>query len=211
MLIVCISDTHNQRIDPPEGDILIHAGDATNEGTSEELKEFFDWFCSLPHKTKIFVAGNHDVLFEKDPETAKSFISDSTIYLQDTSVKINGIKIYGSPWQPVFFDWAFCLPRGKKLAEKWELIPDDVEILVTHCPPYGILDEVYKNGGTSHEGCEELRKRVEVLSRKRLKLHVFGHIHSGYGITKAFGVEFVNACICDEENIAKQKPIVIEI
>lgn len=211
MRIVCISDTHNQKIEVPDGDILVHAGDATNNGSIEELSEFFSWFGSFPHRTKVFVAGNHDVLFEKEPKRAKELVADSVIYLQDTFTQIAGLKFYGSPWQPVFFEWAFCLRRGSQLAEKWRLIPEDVDVLITHGPPYGLLDEVFRNGNVAHEGCEELRKRVEMLSQKKLKLHIFGHIHSGYGVKEAFDIKFVNASICDEENIARRKPIVIEI
>lgn len=213
MKIVCLSDTHNcnQQIAVPEGDILIHAGDATIQGSVPEIEAFNEWFANLPHKYKIFVAGNHDWLFEINNLYARKLLSDKIIYLQDSSVKIEGLKIYGSPWQPRFFDWAFNLMRGAELAEKWKLIPNDTDILITHGPPNGILDEVPRKFFVENTGCEELMKKVEELSKNNLKLHIFGHIHCGYGQTEKFGVKFVNASNCDESYEPSQSPIVIEI
>jgi len=212
--IVCISDTHNcnEQISVPDGDILIHAGDATIRGTIPEIEAFNEWFTNLPHKIKIFVAGNHDWLFETNNSYARNLLDDSINYLQDSSVEIEGFNIYGSPWQPRFYDWAFNLMRGAELAEKWKLIPDDVDVLITHGPPNGILDEVPRKYWLEKTGCEELRKRVEEISKiGRLKLHVFGHIHSGYGTAENFGVKFVNACSCDESYEPTQPPVVVEL
>lgn len=213
MKIVCISDTHNcnEQIEVPDGDILIHAGDATVMGTFEEVNDFAIWFTSLPHRYKILIAGNHDWLFENNPSQARKFVQKIN-YLQDSFVEIEGLKIYGSPWQPRFYDWAFNLNRGPELAEKWKLIPLDTDILVTHGPPNGILDEVERKYSTENTGCEELSKRVETLAEfGKLKLHIFGHIHCGYGQAEKFGVHFVNASNCDEEYNPTQSPIVIEI
>lgn len=212
--IVCISDTHNAngQIDVPDGDILIHSGDATITGTLQEIKLFNEWFASLPHTYKIFVAGNHDWLFEQDREAAEGSLDLGIIYLQDSSVKIEGLKIYGSPWQPRFFDWAFNLNRGPEMAEKWMRIPEDADILITHGPPHGILDAVPTRFGIENAGCEELCGRVETLAaRGLLKLHVFGHIHCGHGEAEHFGVRFVNASTCDEEYRPSQPPLVIEM
>lgn len=215
MKIVCLSDTHNcnGQIEVPDGDILIHAGDATIRGTEFEVEEFLSWFASLPHKKKIFVAGNHDWLYETNNRYARLLTANfKIIYLQDSVTEIEGLKIYGSPWQPRFFDWAFNLQRGAELADKWKLIPEDIDVLITHGPPNGILDEVPKKYWTENTGCEELRKRVEEISRfGRLKLHVFGHIHCGYGTAEKFGVKFVNASNCDESYAPSQAPIVVEI
>jgi len=213
--IVCISDTHNcnEQISIPDADILIHSGDATVKGTDHEVIEFLYWFSKLPHNRKVFIAGNHDWLFQTDNRYARSLAADSGItYLQDSSVEIGGLKVYGSPWQPRFYDWAFNLNRGGELAEKWSKIPIDTDILVTHGPLHGILDQVQTRFGGSSEGCEELRKRVEFLAANGpLKLHVFGHIHCGYGVHEEFGVKFVNASVCDEEYRPIQPPIVIEL
>jgi Icc-related predicted phosphoesterase len=98
------------------------------------------------------------------------------------------------------------------MAEKWKLIPDDIDILITHGPPYEILDLVPRQGWDENSGCEELRKKVEEIAAKgRLKLHVFGHIHCGYGTHVQFGVKFVNASNCDEAYFATQSPIVVDI
>ncbi len=212
--IVCLSDTHNcnSQIDVPDGDILIHAGDATITGTVEEVKRFNAWFAKLPHRLKIFVAGNHDWLFERNNELARTLLDTKIIYLQDSETKIADLKIYGSPWQPRFYDWAFNLNRGYELAAKWKLIPDDVEILITHGPPNGILDLVPRHGWDENTGCEELLKRVqEIAGFGKLKLHVFGHIHCGYGTEENFGVKFVNASNCDEQYNPSQPPIVIDM
>lgn len=211
MKIVCLSDTHNRHaeIRVPDGDILIHAGDTTNRGTEREVENFLAWFSSLPHKHKIFVAGNHDWLYENNNHRARFLTANfKIIYLQDSLVEIENLKIYGSPWQPRFFDWAFNLNRGAELAEKWKLIPDNTDVLITHGPPHGILDEVQRKFFVENTGCEELRKRVEVLCPK---LHVFGHIHCGYGQTENFGVKFVNASNCNEQYEPVQPPVVIDL
>ena len=210
MKIVCLSDTHNcnGQITVPDGDILIHAGDATITGTVDEIVLFNEWFANLPHPYKIFVAGNHDWLFETNNRLARSLLDKSIVYLQDSFVEIEGLKIYGSPWQPRFFDWAFNLNRGAELGEKWKLIPDDTDVLITHGPPFGILDEVPRRYFVENTGCEELRKRVEKV---RPKLHVFGHIHCGYGAVDNFGVKFINASNCDESYEPTNKAIVIDL
>jgi Icc-related predicted phosphoesterase len=208
--IVCISDTHNcnEQIRVPDGDILIHAGDATNHGTIKEIILFNQWFGQLPHRYKIFVAGNHDWLFETNARLAKSLLNHKIIYLQDSFIEIENLKIYGSPWQPRFFDWAFNLNRGEEMAEKWKLIPADTDILITHGPPKGILDEVPRLDSFENAGCEELRKKVEEI---KPKLHVFGHIHGGYGSCENFGVRFINAANCDDYYFPGNLPIVIDL
>ncbi len=213
MKIVCLSDTHNcnAQIEVPDGDILIHAGDATVTGSIPEIEAFNDWFANLPHKYKVLIAGNHDWLFETNNLYARKLLSDKIIYLQDSFTEIEGLKIYGSPWQPRFFDWAFNLMRGAELAEKWKLIPDDTDILITHGPPSGILDEVPRKFFVENTGCEELIKKVEELAKKNLKLHIFGHIHCGYGRSEKFGVKFVNASNCDESYEPTQPPIIIDL
>jgi Icc-related predicted phosphoesterase len=214
MRLVCISDTHNctTEITVPDGDVLIHSGDATTIGDSAQIKAFSSWFGSLPHRTKIFVAGNHDWMFERDNERARSLLSKNIIYLQDSAVDIDGLKFYGSPWQPRFFDWAFNLQRGPQLAEKWAKIPLDTNVLITHGPPFGILDEVPNRFGTENTGCEDLRERIATLREfGGLKLHVFGHIHCGYGMLQENGVTYVNASTCDEAYKPLQAPIVVDL
>lgn len=208
---ICISDTHNrhEQIIIPEGDVLVHAGDATVRGTLGEIEDFLAWFSAQPHKYKIFIAGNHDWLFEIDNKFARLLTANFNItYLQDSAVEIEGLKIYGAPWQPRFFDWAFNLNRGAEIAEKWKLIPLDTDVLITHGPPHGILDEVPRLYSHENTGCEELRKKVDTI---KPRLHVFGHIHCGYGARKLFGTKFINAATCDEQYEPTQPPIVVDL
>ncbi len=205
--IVCLSDTHNfhNEITVPEGDVLIHAGDTTSRGTIEEIAFFNEWLKNQPHRHKIFIAGNHDWLYETNNRLARELLDDSIHYLQDSFIKIKNLKIYGSPWQPRFYDWAFNLMRGAEIAEKWKLIPKDTDILITHGPPHEILD-LTPNGDSA--GCEELRKTVEEI---KPKVHIFGHIHSGYGTIEKFGVRFINASNCDESYSPVNIPVVFDI
>lgn len=149
MRLVCISDTHNthKTLNIPRGDILIHAGDATGQGTSLEVNRFLAWFSTRPHRHKILVAGNHDWLFQHDPDGAAQLLraNPGITYLQDSGVEIEGVKFWGSPWQPWFCDWAFNLPRnGPALRQVWNKIPLDTEVLITHGPPRGMLDQVWR-------------------------------------------------------------------
>jgi predicted phosphodiesterase len=205
MRIVCLSDTHNRELAVPDGDLLIHAGDATMRGTPDEIVEFNSWFGALPHKHKIFIAGNHDWLFETQPAGARKLLAGDIIYLQDSGANIDGFHIYGSPWQPRFYDWAFNLDRGREMAEKWALIPAQTDILITHGPPNRILDLTMQG---DNAGCEELIKKVEEV---RPRVHIFGHIHEGYGTLEKSGTRFVNASNCDERYRLVNPPIVFEI
>ena len=191
--IVAISDTHEQhnKIKIPDGDVLIHAGDITWKGELAPLESFNRWLGRLPHKHKIVIAGNHDWAFQLIPDTARKIITDA-IYLQDSSVTIEGLLFYGSPWQPAYNNWAFNLQRGKELAEKWALIPDKTDVLITHGPPFGHGDLLRPVKGKIRVGCEDLLRRIKAV---RPRFHIFGHIHEVYGITHEDGTAFVNASI----------------
>lgn len=206
MRLVLISDTHNEHdlIDIPDGDVLIHAGDFTERGTLDEIEIFNDFLGSLPHKHKIVIAGNHDFAFEKSPETAKKIMTNSH-YLFDSSIVIDGVKFYGSPWQPWFYGWAFNLERGRELAEKWKLIDKNTDVLITHTPPFGIGDQI-KTG--ENVGCEELIKFIEKI---RPKVHVFGHIHDGYGLSSNDYTTFVNASTFDGSFVPINEPVVVDV
>ena len=166
-----------------------------------EIVEFSRHMAMLPHRYKIFVPGNHDVLFEKDLKRCKELLGSGVTVLLDEMVTIEGLKIYGSPWTPRFCDWAFNLDRGE-LGDKWKWIPDDLDVLITHGPPQGILDadEIGKECG-----CGEL---LAELPRIKPKLHVFGHLHHGYGVLQRGGTTFVNACICNDDDKPVNKPLV---
>lgn len=206
MKIVAFSDTHmhHRNLSMPDGDMLIFAGDMCKVGRLDEIDDFNDYLSSLPHPHKIVIAGNHDWAFAREPQAARQLLN-AAIYLQDSAVEIAGMKIHGSPWQPAFSDWAFNLPRGEALRQKWELIPDDCDILVTHGPPLQMLDRII-NG--TEVGCEMLKEAVE---RIRPKLHVFGHIHEDYGICQKNGIIYANASILDHYNQVYNSPLVIEL
>ncbi len=214
MKFVFISDTHCQlnRVNIPEGDVLIHCGDLTYNGTLQECAKELSILRSRTEnfKHRILVAGNHDWLAQKDPDTFKLLCKDNWItYLQDEEMLVNGFRIYGSPWQPEFYNWAFNVPRGQ-LHEKWNLIPDGLDILVTHGPPYGLLDKTYGDSGLVDRpvGCQEL---CDAVLKKRPKVHAFGHVHASYGQTMFDGIHFVNAATCDETYSPVNTPIVVEL
>jgi Icc-related predicted phosphoesterase len=207
MKIVIVSDTHNylNQVSVPEGDVLIHAGDATGLGTIREIAVFKSHLERLPHRHKIFVPGNHDWLFERDPNMARAILEGVTVLI-DQEVEIEGLKIYGSPWSPRFFNWAFNMDRGEAIGEKWKKIPDSLDILITHGPPYGILDLTYDS---RHVGCEELAEALK--SRVKCRLHVFGHIHHSYGVFTRENSYSVNASICDETYRVANRPVVFDV
>lgn len=204
MKIVCISDTHglHQDIDVPDGDMLIHAGDLTVRGTSEQINDMLEWFGSLPHKYKILIAGNHDFGFEQ--KLSDIIVPDSVIYLENTFVEIEGLKIWGSPVSTPYYDWAFMWDISER-TELYQKIPDNTDIVISHGPPYGVFDHT-KTG--VHAGCTALRDRLKQI---KPKLCVFGHIHEDNGIKELEGTVYVNAAILDRQYKITNQAIVLEI
>lgn len=207
MIITFISDTHTKHryceLDLPGGDLLIHAGDFMNSGYDKiDALEFFDWFDGInKYDHKIFIAGNHDRWMENAPDEAEGILTGyKTIdYLKDDWLQVGDdnetTKIYGSPWQPEFYNWAFNLPRnGDELKEKWDMIPDDIDILITHGPAWGFLDDVEGRRG-EHLGCELLAERIKQI---KPKIHICGHIHTGYGHYYNGHTHFFNASVLNE-------------
>jgi len=205
MKLVFISDTHSlhDSISIPDGDVFIHCGDFLGNNSWQKLEEFNAFLGSLKHQTKIVIAGNHDGLFEKETKEAIKVLTNAN-YLQDSSITIQGIKFYGSPWTPVFFDW-FFMAESEELKPYWEKIPSDVDVLITHGPPNGIHDRTVDG---VNAGCPELLKRVTELNPK---IHAFGHIHEGYGVTEINGSKFINASSLDENYRAVNAAVVVEI
>jgi len=206
--IVCISDTHGQhpKLGVPDGDVLIHAGDFMAFGdTPREIVDFNQWLGKQPHRHKIVIAGNHDLMFERHPGAARELL-DNAIYLENSGTEVEGLKIWGSPVQPEFNNWAFNVARGAAIRRYWEMIPDSTDVLVTHGPPFGMLDKPHPS--TPHLGCEELAKAVE---RIKPRLHIFGHIHGGHGQLTANGMCFVNASVVNEAYRLVHEPQVVEI
>ena len=211
MKICCISDMHgfHQKMKPlPKADILLVCGDFTRIGRIEEITSFNYWLEQQKHKFSsiLICAGNHDLLFEQEPSFARSLLNRDFIYLQDEEIIIDGIKFYASPYTSRFRDWAFQLDRmSEETKIHWNKIPDDVSVLITHGPPFRILDQT-EDGCF---GCELLMERVRNL--QNLKLHVFGHLHGSYGVYPEDNPIFVNCSICDEKYNPVNLPIVIDI
>lgn len=215
MKFVLISDTHSKhkQIKVPEGDILIHAGDLTSMGYEHEVLEVFNWFKTLSKQFKhiIFIAGNHDLSFQRKNTWLEIMLEDikgtNIHYLEDTAITLEGINFYGSPWQPEFHSWAFNAPRGEKLAQIWSKIPDNTDVLITHGPPQTILDTSGSPWNVPLLGCEELLTRVNQV---KPKFHVFGHIHGGYGMVYNGNTYFVNAAVCTEQYVPSNYPITFD-
>lgn len=196
----------HDRLPIPEGDVFIHAGDITDVGSPEDVARFNGFVKSLKHRYKIVIAGNHDFVFQNSHHVARGMLTDC-IYLEDSETAIEGIRVYGSPWQPRFMNWAFNLERGAELKAKWDRIPEDVDILITHGPPLGHGDDIPSYGSTEHVGCADLLAAVE---RIKPKYHIFGHVHEGYGVTRNEHTTFINASMCDAAYNPINPPIVFD-
>lgn len=202
LTFVILSDTHarHRQVTVPDGDVFLHAGDITHRGELDTVADFNDWLGSLPHEHKVVICGNHDWCFQREPEAARQCITNAT-YLQDSGTGIAGLKIWGSPWQPWFFNWAFNLHRGEPIAAKWRLIPEDTDVLLTHGPPRGIGDRTHRNDVA---GCADLLERIHQV---KPKLHICGHIHEAAGVVKDGSTLFVNASSLTE--MGMKPPVVV--
>lgn len=201
MKLVIISDTHCEQPDYlPDGDVLIHCGDFGCLGSLDELRGFNRWFAMFPHRHKILVAGNHDRCFEEVRGLAQSMLNSGITYLEDSGIEIEGVKFWGTPIQPEFCNWAFNRPKGRRDMH-YAMIPNDTDILITHCPPYSILD--------GYLGCSRLLKAIQGV---RPALHCFGHIHGKSGVLRGrYGCTFINASLLDENYILTYDAKVVEL
>lgn len=208
MRIVFISDTHarHEGLEVPSGDVLVHAGDLTNRGELHDVRSFDAFLAGLPHRHKLVIAGNHDFCFEDHRAVeARAALAHAT-YLEDGGVEVGGLFFWGSPWQPWFYDWAFNLRRGAEIRAKWELIPEETDILITHGPPLGHGDRVARGGEAV--GCADLLDRVRQI---RPRIHCFGHIHEAYGQSSEGGTTFINASTCDLGYRPVNAPVVVDV
>ena len=204
--IVAISDTHgfHDRLIMPKADVLIHAGDACMAGSRSEFLNFINWMGRQPFKHKIYVPGNHDFYVERDQSIAQILCVERGVMLViDRTVRVDGVRFYGSPWVPNLSGWAFYAPP-LTLINRFRRIPDDVDVLITHSPARGILDV-----GRHHYGSIELTDRLKDLIQ--LKAHIFGHIHSSYGIMKIGKYLAVNAAILNDDYQIQNSPAIIDI
>lgn len=192
MKILHISDTHgcHHRLrDLPDADVVVHSGDFTMGGSQEEALDFLNWFCDLPHRHKIFICGNHDdCLYGANIEG----LDDNVHYLCNSEVEIDGIKFYGVP---MFMGDCVTDRQSRNYAR----IPDNTDVLITHCPPYGILDF----DDNINYGDKELLERVSAVAPR---LHLFGHIHAQHGRCKIGLTTFSNAAIMSDSYDSLQTP-----
>lgn len=232
--IVHISDTHNkhERMEQliPNGDILIHSGDFVSRCTWEnaqdqqtgnyknlpkEIAAFNTWIGKLPHKYKIVIGGNHECVFNQlSAQIIADKVLTNCIYLQDSFIELYGLKIYGSPWTPCGNFWGFGTNGyNETMYSKWNMIPNDTDILITHQPPYGIYDLAWQNTNGklppcqvpkckgkrhwnySHWGCYNLLQQVQ--HRIKPYLHLFGHVHDsvGHEYDEQYNIVFVNSAM----------------
>lgn len=214
--ILIISDTHNnhrgveKKLGLPPADFIIHCGDITGSGSEYHTRDFLDWFSGLHQfDHKIFIAGNHDWLFESTPGLAKEIVSEyeNIHYLEDSGIELWGVKFWGSPVTKPFNNWAFNRPE-EKLKQHWDAIPKDTDVLITHGPPYMLMD-YSESGSAEHTGSESLYWTV--FDRVRPQVHCFGHIHEQYGIKEIDGIKIINASLLDSNYRMVNPPIMVEI
>lgn len=209
---------HNQyeKLDMPDGDLLIVSGDIEVSDRLSQLIRFVNWLKTLNYKKIIVIGGNHDFFIQDNYAICKElFDENEIIYLENTGIEIDGIKFWGSPITPTYGDWAFMHDRGKRIKRYWDMIPEDTQVLITHGPPYGILDRTDEG---VLAGCVDLLNRVEEV---KPLYNIFGHIHEGHGTDERFWYEnmkdtgkkttFINASVLDSRYRLKHQPTVIEI
>jgi len=187
MDITFISDTHglHRRLKLNPGTVLIHTGDVTEYGSEDEVADFLFWFSKQPFSYKVFIAGNHDLFLEEcTPAKRKKMIPSDIIYLQNSGIEIKGLKVWGSPVTPYFLGMGFNARQGTEIRKVWNKIPACTDILITHGPPKGVLD----NG----VGDEELLLQVFKIQPA---VHCFGHAHGQNGMETVNGTTFINASI----------------
>jgi Icc-related predicted phosphoesterase len=184
---------HHQLQNLLDADIIVHSGDVSEEGTEGEVLDFLNWFCALDYQYKIFVAGNHDFCLEDGQIEG---LPENCHYLCNSGIEIERIKFWGIP----YFLSNELNGDTKQLMLK---IPNNTDILITHRPPYGILD--FEDG--NNFGCVDL---LQTIAKIRPKYHLFGHIHAGYGVEKSQHTTFVNSSLVRKNEITN-KPFFGEI
>lgn len=212
MRLVCISDTHGDhaQLIVPDGDVLVHAGDATAHGTRADFREFLAWFGAQPHRHRVLVAGNHDRFAEVEPDEARRMAEAAgVVWLNDTGVEIDGVRFWGSPITLRFHDWSFMRDPGEDIDRHWRMIPNGTDVLITHGPPHGILDEVVReNGSSDNTGCPSLLERVRDV---RPRLHIFGHIHECRGDVSQDETRFLNVSTMDQSYRIRHEPVIVDL
>ena len=213
MIIDCISDLHGHYPSLPGGDLLIVAGDLTRKDTRDEHLDFLCWMVKQRYKKTVWIAGNHDNMYLGEQSLQEK--TEGVEYLCDAGTEFEGMKIWGSPWTLSFPGMnpkckAFCLESEDEIKEKFDLIPHGTDILLTHMPPYGIMDQIWESRHSHYQkvGSTSLANRIEVV---KPKLVVFGHIHEGYGKEGEGATMYVNASHVNEYYEPINAPIRIEL
>jgi len=210
--IVCISDLHGNTkgFTVPKCDLLLIAGDFGKHGKNiyNDVNwlscNFNKWLREQPAKNIVVTPGNHDVIFDRALSMVPKLDCDILI---DKMIEIEGIKIYGSPWSLEFYDWGFNLTE-QNLKLIWDKIPEGIDILLVHSPPYGILDMTMNPRYDSKRiGSHSLMKKIKEI---RPKYVVFGHNHGQPGIVEEDGITFINATLLDDSYVMVNKPTIIE-
>lgn len=240
MRIVALSDTHNQhrKVQVPDGDIVIHAGDACINGTPEELQDFLRWFAMLPHRHRILIGGNHDSALT-DPGWREAALPGwptwtsqrgGFLYLEGETARVyvgeRLLRIHGAPWRPRPDDWPPGEPMrpGKRssafgvreslIGQFWDTIPEGLDILVTHVPAYGMLDEIEETpmSAALRIGCTALASKLARMQHPP-KAHIFGHVHDpgGCSAITPTGMLAYNVAICDANYAPTHQPQVIDL
>lgn len=211
MRIVAISDTHGHHkvLGVPPCDVLVHAGDYSGRGIQDELHMFLLWMQAQEQAVhKVMVPGNHDIFCEEFTAVARNMATARGVhFLIDEPLELDGMKFWGSPYTPEFYNWAFMRPRGHRIRQHWDAIPTDTDVLITHGPPHGLADS---NIQGEHCGCMDLLERVMIV---KPKVHIFGHIHESRGECKlpSMRTKFVNASSICHQHRRIMPPTVIEV
>ena len=212
--IVAIADSHgsHDELKMPDGDILVVAGDFCGLGDMDDVINFNKWLRTLPHRRKIIVPGNHDLICPANKELVKQMFGDA-IYLDMEGAQVMNLRFFGSPWTPRFYSWAYMYPRNSGQAKDiYAQVPSNTDILITHGPAHGTKLGWVPDGhnGGEDAGCEVLRQRIEAL--QGLKAHICGHIHCGGHQTDMVGkVPSYNVSVMNEEYWVTNPPTVIDI
>jgi len=200
-----VSDTHrkHREVTIPHCDILIHCGDFCSFQRAEipTLDDADSWFAESPANQVVCIGGNHDFALQH-----REFEFSHARFLEDELVEIDGLRIYGTPWCPYLSGFAYYA-TSDELLEHWKQIPSGIDILITHTPPFGLLD--LPTSGTINLGCPHLR---EELKRIRPRLHVFGHVHASHGILETSGTLYINAAIVGGPDFdVRHRPTTIKV
>jgi Icc-related predicted phosphoesterase len=212
MKVLAFSDTHGiSNFELPDADVLVFAGDLSSVGEKRDIIKFAEILSKKQYQHKLVIAGNHDLSFDRHPrakipkhEAIAILESSGIVYLENSGYIIDEVKFWGSPMTPEFYNWAFMASRDE-MHYYWDLIPDDIDFLITHGPPKGILDKTVSGQSV---GCQALLERVLKI---KPKFHIFGHIHEAYGHTSVDGISFYNVSMLDHRYALVNDPIIIEV